>query len=242
MHVIGKRVLGHLEQQLFAVDVGRVAGVCARNHRRVVQLSAAQVVDAVAVDGERLYQRALSGVERLDVDSGDVAEIAGEGDVSDVAVGAQSGFVRTITAALRRKREHMLKKKLMLCVASRPLSSLLSFSKMSARPDAQPRISPGGLRELHGLHGGDDHGPDRCAAKHELRLTQPLGRVLLGGRDAGVRAARVPGNEATESDIRLHRLSINWITKRDTECMRGRRNGAVGETKPGLLALRACMS
>ena len=82
-------MLRHLEQLLFAVDVGFDACLCAQSDRRVVQLSAAQVVDAAAVDGERLCQRVLSGVERLDVDAGDVAEMGREGDVSDVGVAAQ---------------------------------------------------------------------------------------------------------------------------------------------------------
>ena len=86
-------MLRHLEQQLCAVDVGFVACLCAQSDQRVVQPSAAQVVDAAAVDGERLCQRALSSVERLDADAGDVKEVGREGDVSDVGVAAQCGFV-----------------------------------------------------------------------------------------------------------------------------------------------------
>ena len=80
---------------------------------------------------------------------------------------------------------------------------------------------PGGLRELHGLHGGDDDSPDRCAAKHELRLAQPLGRVLLGGRDAGVRSARVPARVVARACF----FRVNG-SSRQTMRMQRRQSGA----------------
>ena len=71
----------------------RCGSLPARNHRRFVQLSAAQVVGAAAVDGEGLCQRAPPNVERLCVGAGDVVEIGRGSNASNVGVAAQSGAV-----------------------------------------------------------------------------------------------------------------------------------------------------
>ena len=55
--VIEERAVRDLGQQQFAADVERVAGLCARHRRHVVQPGAAQVIGAAAVDGVRLWRQ-----------------------------------------------------------------------------------------------------------------------------------------------------------------------------------------
>ena len=78
--VIEERAVRDLGQQQFAADVERVAGLCARHRRHVVQPGAAQVVGAAAVEGVRLWRQEFVERERHcdahdGVDGGDLARM-----------------------------------------------------------------------------------------------------------------------------------------------------------------------